>query len=137
MRLVAGSMRTAATQFAGIRRGNPGWRSVAGIILLLAFTLQSFVTQIHMHGTLQEIGGGGFANVIAKAPGRSNSPIENGTVDCPLCQAVAQAGAFFAPAAPLVFLPAASAECAIPFVMLGALDNAVAHYWCSRAPPRY
>lgn len=129
-------MRTAATQFAGIRRGDPGWRSVTGIILVLAFTLQSFVTQIHMHGTPQGIGSGGFVNVIARAPGRSNSPIENGAVDCPLCQAVAQAGAFFAPAVPLVPLAAAWAECAEPFVMAGAFDSAVAHYWCSRAPPQ-
>jgi len=127
-------MKKAATELAEIRRGNLGWRSVAWV-LLLAFTLQSFVTQTHIHGAPQAMAGATIGNVLATASPQDKSPIENDTTTCPFCQAVAHAGAFFASAAPLLLLPVISAACATPRLIATAIRVPSALGWQSRAPP--
>jgi hypothetical protein len=128
-------MKKAAAKLAEIRRGDTGWRSVAWV-LLLAFTLQSFVTQTHIHGAPQALAGATIGKVLlATASPQDKSPIENDTATCPFCQAVAHAGAFFASAAPLLLLPVVSAACATPRLIATAIRLPSAHGWQSRAPP--
>jgi hypothetical protein len=103
--------------------------------VLLAFTLQSFVTQVHIHGSF---GGGAAAAVEALASGlsHSKSPTQNGTGDCPFCQAIAHAGAFSTPSAPALALPNRLAETAAPILLAAAISPIRPHPWQSRAPPR-
>jgi hypothetical protein len=110
-----------------------GFRAIAWV-LLLAFTLQSFITQVHIHGTI----GGGAAAVETLGSGLSHSknPAQNDTSDCPLCQAITHAGAFSAPSAPVLALPVSLAETAAPILLAGAIGTISPHPWHSRAPPR-
>jgi hypothetical protein len=128
-------MRKAATKAAGIRRGRPGWHFVTWVVLL-AFTLQCFVTQTHIHWAPQAGAGTGIVKLLESGPPQQKSPLENGTTACPFCQAIVHAGAFFASAAPLLLLPAVCAECALPGLIATAARAPSAHGWQSRAPPQ-
>ena len=103
-------MRTAATRVSVVRRRVSGWRYVTWI-LVLAFSLQSYVAQTHIHITLHTIDRAAAGKPLASTPAHNKkSPAEDGTDACPFCQAVANASAFFAPAAPLVLPPALWAD---------------------------
>ncbi len=128
-------MRTAATSISVVRRRNSGWRSVTWI-LLLAFSLQSYVTQTHIHLTPQAVDRAAAGKLVASTPAHNKSPADDGTGACPFCQAVANAGAFFAPAAPLLLPPALwAASIVLPF-LADAVGGTTAHGWHSRAPPQ-
>lgn len=100
------------------------------MLILAAFTLQSYIVQTHIHGAAPA--------TVSKAltsTGHGKSPVDNSPLDCPFCQA-ALSGAFALSATPLVFLSTAG-------VFLAALDHpvtasydTVAHIWRSRAPPQ-
>jgi hypothetical protein len=129
-------MKQAANKAGEIRRRKTAWRSVTWLVLL-AFTLQTFIAQTHIHGALQATAVATSGKVVASASPRHKSPIENDTTACPLCQAVLHAGAFFASAAPLLLLPIVWAEGAIPFLIATTARCACAHSWQSRAPPQH
>jgi hypothetical protein len=105
-------------------------------LVLFAFTLQSYVTQSHIHDGLR--GSGAIATVKsdAKAPSHRKSPLDDNPLNCSICQAVAHAGAFLMPAT-LPLLPALSAELATPFIALRAVGAGAMHDWQSRAPPQH
>lgn len=104
--------------------------------VLVAFALQSYVTQTHVHWET-------IAPVASSSAGSSGSSIESSRpgdsedLVCPLCQAVAAAGAFVG-AAPIAFsLPAARAEAAVPPpIIVGLAIRAAGFSWQSRAPPQ-
>jgi len=105
-------------------------------MLLLAFTLQSFVTQTHVHFSLHAIDRAAAVKVLVNASDHGKSPIGNDTTDCPFCQAIFSAGAFFIPA-PLPLLPPTMwAENVGRSMSASAPDSEIAHSWQSRAPPR-
>jgi len=95
-------------------------------LALFAFTLQSIVTQIHIHNIEP-------AQAATKAPGKAPaSPQSN----CPICQAIVHAGQFTSPVAAvlpvLVFL-----GFAIVLVKTRpGIARPAPHDWQSRAPPR-
>jgi|SRR5579871_3279472 len=128
-------MRIAATKAAAGRRGRPGWRSVTWLVLL-AFTLQAFVTQTHIHGLPRTATGATIGTVLTSESGQHKAPIDNDATGCPFCQAIVHAGAFFAPVAPLLLLPvvwtAGAAIAPIPI----AVVSPPPHSWQSRAPPQ-
>jgi hypothetical protein len=105
------------------------------LVAILAFALQSYMTQTHIHDASQGIGG--IVKIVATQPlGQGKAPLHDGQTDCPFCQAVIHAGVFVASATPLLLLPFAWAETvALVFAPRAAFD-AAAHDWQSRAPPR-
>lgn len=131
----AGCMRKSATQLADIRRGNPGWRAVTWL-LLLAFTLQTFVTQTHIHGTPQGVAGAAVGTVFERSSPQDKSPIDHSTTACPFCQAIVHAGAFVAAAALLVPRPIDWASHSTRRLIETAISAPFAHSWQSRAPPQ-
>ena len=136
MRPIAGCMKRAVTKTAGIKRRKPGWHAVTWLVLL-AFTLQVFVTQTHIHGVPQTVAGVSIGKVAASASRPDKSPAENDTTTCPFCQAVVHTGAFFAPAAPLLLLPAVRVVRTTFFLVASAVGAPSAHSWQSRAPPQH
>lgn len=110
------------------------WRAIAGV-LLLAFTLQSFITQTHIHG----IGTGGSAIVKTLTYGapHKNAPADNTLADCPFCQAIVHAGAFYQPSAPQLVLPFIWVETVAPAVVAAYSSGFSSHPWQSRAPPQH
>jgi hypothetical protein len=136
MRPIAGCMRKAATISAGVRRGSPGWRFVTWVALL-AFTLQSFVTQTHIHWSPHSSTRTTVALLLDGPVSQNASPFEKDKTACPFCQAIIHAGAFFASGAPLLLLPVLRAEWAVPRLFSIAKRAALAHSWQSRAPPQH
>jgi len=98
-------------------------------LLVLAFSFQSYVAQTHIHDAAP------FSGNIAKDTHHDKSPLGNTPVECPFCQAVADAGHVFLPAAPLLFLSEQWIELALPHLTLRGKVYAVPHDWQSRAPP--
>jgi hypothetical protein len=129
-------MRKAETRLAEVRRGNSGWRFVTWAVLL-AFTLQSFVTQTHIHWSPLAGTGVTAAGRLDSPVSQNKSPFEKDKTACPFCQAIIHAGAFFASGAPLLLLPVLRAEWAIPRLFPAAIRAALAHSWQSRAPPQH
>jgi hypothetical protein len=123
-------MKTSA--MLGGQRGL-GLRSIAWV-LLLAFTLQSFLTQTHIHGA-PGIGGFAVVKILSRTPSPVKAP-DTGT-DCPICQAITHAGAFFTPAAPSVLLSVSWVESIAPVIIVDTIETISTHPWQSRAPPRH
>jgi hypothetical protein len=117
---------TAAT--AKLWGGDQGWRAAIWLVVI-AFALQSFVAQTHIHDA---------ATVIHQSVSGSHGkpPIDNGPLDCPLCQAVAHGSTYFPPASALFLLPAACIELATSVLSLRVTFVVAAHSWKSRAPPK-
>ena len=112
-------------------------RLVVTCILLLAFVLQSFVTQTHIHGAPASVGRGSIADAAGKVSATPSKPTHDDGVACPLCQATAAAGAFFSPAVLAVGAPVVQAEAAILSPTFAGLAIAAAGFsWRSRAPPQ-
>jgi hypothetical protein len=110
-------------------RGITGWRLIA-VLAALAFTFQSYVAQTHIHDAAP------LSSTLAKGLHHNKSPLGNTPVECPFCQAITHAGAFFMPVAPLLFLCEQWMEMAAPKLIAGAGAGAATHNWQSRAPPR-
>jgi hypothetical protein len=116
---------------ASIGRNNgQGWRAIACLILL-AFTLQSYITQTHIHNTSPT----SISKTFSKS--HSKAPIDNSPIDCPFCQAIAHDGSFFLAAMPIFHLSATWTESAV-FRFCERLNaGTAAHNWQSRAPPQH
>jgi hypothetical protein len=104
-------------------------------LLLLAFSLQSFITQTHIHGTLASHSDAQIVKLLAPSH-HTKTPAES-PADCPFCQAVTHAGAFFTPSAPALMLPVAWAQTIAPSLIGEVIDRFSSHPWQSRAPPRH
>ena len=116
------------TRTAGKKAGITGWRLIAALVLL-AFTIQSYVTQTHIHDAAPA--------GITKTVGHGKAPLRDTPLDCPFCQTVAHAGSVFMPAAPLLFVSAQWVEINTPHFLLRDLVSATAQGWQSRAPPHH
>jgi hypothetical protein len=110
------------------------WRAIAWI-LLVAFTLQSYVTQTHIHGITQSFEGGAIAKRLAQSPAHENAPADRSAQDCPFCQAIIHSGVFFAPAAPFIPQPVWVGSVVQSIVVQAAVAAVAILGWQSRAPP--
>ena len=115
---------------APAKERSSGWRFIACLILI-SFTLQSYITQTHIHN----VAPAAIAKTVSHAP--SNAPIDDNPMDCPFCQAVAHDGPFFLPTVPLLILSIEFVELAAPALRSHRGAPASAHIWQSRAPPHH
>ena len=102
--------------------------------MLLAFLLQSYATQTHIH--FQDDAPAASASTLDTGTAhKKNAPVNDNPDTCPLCQLL-YGGQYVAPDALVFFLPLISVR-AIE-TELGALPHydAVSHSWRGRAPPR-
>jgi hypothetical protein len=102
-------------------------------MVLIAFALQAYVTQTHIHSPpIPQIGVASAGSATAQAP----TPADEETA-CPFCQAMAAAGAFVGPPPTAVTLPIVRIEAdALPSVVIGLILQAAGFSWRSRAPPQ-
>lgn len=81
-------------------------------LLLLAFSLQSYIAQTHNHGVSP---GAPQTNLQPSAPGPApDAPKHDDGDSCALCRVVAQLGAFFTPLLLYISLPAAAPAFVLP-----------------------
>jgi hypothetical protein len=100
---------------------------------LIAFALQSYVTQTHFHHpAAHQIASVSSGVANAQAP----TPPDEETA-CPLCHAVAAAGVFIDPAPSAIKAPTLQALAGPrPPVIAGVVLAAASFAWRSRAPPQ-
>lgn len=127
---VADKMAFSARTVTRTRRGL-AWRAISWI-LLVAFALQSYATQTHIHATPHA----GEAFTIQKVTATGTAPLENRAVDCPFCQAIVHSGMFFSPTPPILLLPAWAVHAVLVRPAFALRSSATAHSWQSRAPPQ-
>jgi len=124
-----GRMNAAGGRLPEIARAGAR-RLVVTWMVLFAFTLQSYVTQTHLHRAP-------VVELVGKISAHGVSPAGDEAIACPFCQAIAAAGAFFSPAAialgPLVVQPEAAAP---PPIVVGLAIAPAGFSWRSRAPPQ-
>ena len=121
-------MRAAAFQFQDGARANARRLAVTWI-LLLAFALQSYLTQTHLHAQAFQ--------PAARASAHNSSPADREALACPLCQVVASAGIFLTPAATAAVPPGVwSIPTSRAPAETGRTTAPAGFAWRSRAPPR-
>ena len=128
-RLLAGEGQMKASAAMGRARGR-GWRVIA-TLLLLAFTLQSYITQTHIHTPTLA------AASRTLSGSHDQAPADGSPMDCPFCQAVAHDGPFFLPSAPILLLSAIWVAWTPYFLSVRPEAGAPAHGWQSRVPPHH
>jgi Protein of unknown function (DUF2946) len=120
----------------GSRRPNNRLLLIA--IVLLAFVIQSFATQTHIH-PLPSVSADAALKVVASGAashhGNNNSPADDNPDNCPLCQ-LFYSGQYIAPSSLVFFLPMVAISTIE--IALGVMPHydAVSHSWRGRAPPR-
>jgi len=128
-------MKTTTAEFAGFQRDSFGWRSIAWV-LAIAFALQSYVIQTHIHGLALSVETSVAGNSHSKSSGPAKTPSDDSNSSCPYCQAIIHAGLFLMPAAQALYLPSLWAVCDTQPTCSSSLAISPAHGWQSRAPPR-
>lgn len=121
-------------QIAGVKAGRT-WRLGVTLFALLAFALQSYTTQTHIHKPTLP----GFAGIAAAldidAPTKDGKAPAKQDQNCPLCQAVAHAGVFVSPSSAAGLLPTLSVQIIAVSLDVAITIDAVSHSWQSRGPP--
>lgn len=121
-----------------------GWRTIVAGLALLAFALQSYITQTHIHLTpaltaSNQIPGdkdSAGKNIASKqvAP-KQKAPANDDPLNCPMCQAMGYAGHFVSPSAAMLLLPGIAISI-LPLVVPILSPRASPSYnWQGRGPP--
>ena len=102
------------------------------LLALLAFFIQGFAVQTHIHEQVPVAKKVGALPTPIKAPLKNQDPVDQ----CRLCQELVHAGTFITPSAAAT--PAGMTYIAAVFAVLAAPTSAsaTAFAWQSRAPPR-
>lgn len=108
---------------------------LAAFVVLIAFLSQSYVIQAHFHGVPVNAGQSIERLVTQQPP--PNSPFDDSSFDCPICQAYAHAGMYFTATALLLLGPISWIERVTPFLALPAISATATRNWRSRAPPKH
>jgi hypothetical protein len=105
------------------------------LISLLAFGLQSYVTQTHIHFKTDTFGS--YASLNKQKPaGPDKYPGSGDPSNCPICQEIAHTGHFVMPSAAALSLPNSALTVATVVMTIPPAAQRPSHLWQSRAPPR-
>jgi hypothetical protein len=136
--------RTGSRKGGAMALARSSRRALLTLFCLLAFSLQSYIAQTHIHipGTT-DLGISALATSpvkialsAAKQGKRSQLPINSDTTNCPLCQTVLHAGFFLTPALLVLLLPDAQAGTRPAPIAVSHHNGAPSHTWHSRGPPQ-
>jgi len=115
-----------------------GWRLAVAALAFVAFALQSYVTQTHIHGAFVSSDVAKISKQVAgKAPGEPHDkyPANDDPANCPICQEILHAGQYVAPGAIVFALPVETIA-VIPLSLDAPLIvKAIPLGWRGRAPP--
>jgi hypothetical protein len=122
-------MRQSGGQRVKVNRAS---RLLLNLVVLFAFSVQSFLVQTHLHNLPQSFLTANSVNV--SAPDTSKAPID--ADKCFLCQEYVHGGIYLTPAAAAV-LPPSAVVSLLPFVLAPFVAaRSHSHNWIGRAPPR-
>lgn len=126
----------------GVARPLTGWRLALASLLLVAFALQSYVVQTHIHLTQAEsarltLSAAAHGVKLAPLDRHDRFPDSGDPANCPICQEILHSGQFVTPSAQSLLPPSlavstiAVVDTALPFVL------SLSHSWRGRAPPHF
>lgn len=119
----------AATAAKGQRAGS--WRSALTLAILLAFSIQSFLIQTHIHALV--FAGPQQGTVTVTTQKHSSLPFNPDK--CVLCQEFVHAGSYVLPGG-IAVLPPSARVSLLPFELVPVIAaRAISHTWMGRAPP--
>jgi len=121
--------RSASKAIRGYRKDS-ALRLLVTFFALFAFSLQTYIGQIHIHLAPDTFAAGGTHK---QAPDRF--PANGDPANCPICQEVLHDGQFVTPAAAMLLAPSFAASVIQVVAPLPRLVEAASHAWRSRAPP--
>lgn len=115
-------------------------RFAVTLLALLAFSLQGYVTQTHIHtGSTLRLSVADQTPAKAEtvpAKQRDGGPANQDPANCLVCQQIVHAGQYVTPAAIAALLPTAAVS-TIAFIIDAAIViTPASHFWHGRAPPR-
>lgn len=114
---------------------HPAMRLFIVLLTLLAFGLQSYITQTHIH-----LAPDSFASAIGISTGKHQQPDKfpaNGDpANCPICQEILHTGQFVTPTAAILLLPTVAVSITKIVIDVPATPQSASHAWRSRAPPK-
>jgi hypothetical protein len=115
---------------------------VVMLVTLLAFSIQTYLTQTHIHwaqerqASSQQVTAGKIAGSSSRpAEPKDRYPANEDPANCPLCQELIHAGQFVTPTTAALLLPFLSVSIIEIAVPSATLVRAVSHIWRGRAPP--
>jgi hypothetical protein len=106
---------------------------VAG--MLLAFAIQAFITQTHVHPAGFSDAGIAF-HADKSSPRHDNYPVNDDPSNCPLCKEILYSGQYVAPMWAVFFLPALAVSVIETATLPVSRYDTASQGWSSRAPPR-
>ena len=127
------------------RRASSFARLGLTFLMLVAFALQTTVTQTHVHigtvavtaGFLEDLKISDAGQPITKGTQpRDHFPTNDDPANCPICQEILHAGQFVTPQAVVLLLPTESVSFVPISLAIAVFSEAVSHSWQGRAPPR-
>jgi hypothetical protein len=125
-----------------LRQARPHGRLGVVLFALLAFALQSYTVQTHIHFSAKLVASLNHAAAadqsktpVANHKDNPAKPAKGDPANCPICQAMANAGAYITPAPVLLSLPAIVLPVEIAFIARPAVFRPLWHAWQGRAPP--
>ena len=112
-------------------------RVIISLLVMLAFGLQSYITQTHIH--LKPDTFSSYSK-LSHETGKENPsdkfPANGDPANCPICQEIAHAGQFVTPSAAVLLLPTAAISIVALATEIIVVPLRASHTWRSRAPPR-
>jgi hypothetical protein len=102
------------------------------MLVLVAFSLQSFLVQTHIHNLPLSVSAAGGVSLAAPHDGKAPLDIDK----CLFCQEYMHAGAYLTPAAAAVLPPYAAVSLLTFVVAPFVAARTPSHNWMGRAPPR-
>lgn len=122
------------------------WRQVLPMLMFVAFALQSYVTQTHIHvagyvatggiGFVDEDQGPMTGNVAAKSGEHDRHSPADDPANCPICQEMLYAGHYVIPVAVAILLPFVAVSTVTIVEAIPLRIFAPSHNWQGRAPPQ-
>ena len=103
------------------------------LFALFAFTLQTYVTQTHIHG-MARINSAAAPSAFDKNAAHKQQPSTD-PANCPICQEILHTGYYVTPSVAVLPLPAVAVSIAPTVIDIMTIVAAHSHSWKSRAPP--
>jgi hypothetical protein len=128
-------MRCKLARSKVIRSPDSAIRLLITFVVMLAFGLQSYITQTHIH-----LAPDSFASIAklnaSKQQQPDKFPANGDPANCPICQEIAHTGQFVTPSAAVVLLPSVAVSIIRIVADIPAIAQDASHAWRSRAPPK-
>jgi hypothetical protein len=122
-----------ARRSASLVQKAPASQRLITLFALLAFFIQSFALQTHIHPTPPAVVAGAVAHTPAPAPLNNQDPVDQ----CRLCQELVHSSAVITPSATVVTASLNIVAAIFAAAPTFAADPVRAFSWQSRAPPRH